>query len=350
MKVLFVGLGSIGQRHLRNLAALAGPGLEILAYRALGRPGVLNDHLEVEPGAVLERRYGLRVFPTLAAALAESPRLAFICNPTRLHAETALRAAEAGCHLFIEKPLSDSLDGIEDLRRVCRERRLTVQIAQQLRFHPGLRELHRLLEERRAGDLITVRCEVGERLTDWHKYEDYRRMYAARRDLGGGVVLTQIHELDYLYWFFGMPERVYAVGGKLSDLDVDVEDAVGAVLTFRRGGRPFPVLVQMDYVQRPPARSCKVVGTRGTITLDLVRHRVEWLSIDDASPEVLDFPGFDRNAMFNDELKQFLRCVETGERPAVDLEDGIRGLEIALAVKRSLAEGRPVEPAETALR
>ena len=85
----------------------------------------------------------------------------------------------------------------------------------------------------------------------WHPYEDYRALYAARADLGGGVVLSQIHEFDYLYALFGLPRRLFAIGGHLSHLEIDVEDVASTLMEFNVDGHILPVHLQQDYLQRP---------------------------------------------------------------------------------------------------
>ena len=180
MKVLFVGLGSIGQRHLRNLRRLKGDSVEIIAYRVQRKVPVLNDSLQVEKGTDLAKKYGILEFDDLNEALNEKPDIAFITNPTSQHVETAFKAAQAGCHLFIEKPLGSSMEGVEELVKLVKSKKLVVTVAYQLRFHPGLKQVHRWLQEKRIGKLISASLRQGEYLPNSHPYEDYRVGYAAR--------------------------------------------------------------------------------------------------------------------------------------------------------------------------
>jgi len=342
MRILMVGLGGIGQRHLRNLRALLGPGAGLAAYRVRGRTQTLTDQLEVEPGADLAARYGLEVFHDLDEALATGPSAAFICNPTSLHIPLALRAARAGCHLFLEKPLSHDLEGLAELSALVAEKRLVTLVGYQLRHHPCLLRLRRWIEERAVGRVLAVRAEVGEYLPGWHRYEDYREMYAARADQGGGVILSQIHELDYLGWIFGWPRSVYAVGGGHSSLGIDVEDTACLLMETVVDGVAIPVQVSMDYVQRPPSRTCKVVGDEGQILVDLRACTAVRFDGRGEVAERLECPDFPRNQMFLDEARHFLACIEGAETSAVPLAVGVRSLEVALAAKASLAGNRIV--------
>lgn len=205
LRALIVGLGSIGQRHARNLRALLGADVELLAYRARGLSHVIADGGATNPHESVSERLAITEYATLDEALARRPDIAFVCNPTRLHLAAAQRIAEADCHLFLEKPISDTLDGVDELARTVRDRGLITVVGCQLRFHPLLRRVHAVLREGALGGVTAARIACGEYLPGWHPYEDYRTTYAARRDLGGGVILTLIHELDYAYWLFGAP-------------------------------------------------------------------------------------------------------------------------------------------------
>lgn len=340
LRALLVGLGSIGQRHARNLRALLGTDVELLAYRARGLRHVIAEGGDATEQVSVAERLGIREFTDLDEALARRPDVAFVCNPTRLHRPIAQRLAEAGCHLFIEKPIADSLDGVNELARAVRDRNLVAVVGCQLRFHPLLRRVHALIQERAIGRAIAARIAVGEYLPGWHPYEDYRTSYAARRDLGGGVILTLIHELDYAFWLFGAPRKMFAVGGHLSDLELDVEDTASILMDCGSDDRSLPVHVQMDFVQRPPIRSCEIVGSAGRLTVDLVGATLRHYDSQGELAEEIVSTDFERNRLFLDELTHFLGCVHGRERPLVPLADGIATLKVALAARDAIHTGR----------
>jgi predicted dehydrogenase len=341
MNVLIIGLGGVGQRHARNLRALLGDRVELSAYRVRGLTHVIGPTLQVDEHRSVERELGIRAFPDLAAALAQRPDVAFICNPSRFHVEAATACVEAGCDLFIEKPLSDGLDGVEELIRGVERAQRIAMVGYQLRFHPCVRTLASVIESGVLGSLLAVRATVGEYLPGFHPYEDYRQSYASRADLGGGVVVTQIHEFDYLYSLFGPVKSVYALGGHWSHLDVDVEDVASTLMEAAVDDRALPIHVQQDYLQRPGMRQCEVVGDRGRAVLDFRALSVT-VTPHEGEPAVDSFAGFDRNQMFVDEVAHFLECVATRSRPIVDLREGAQSLNMALAVKRSIASGAVV--------
>jgi predicted dehydrogenase len=342
MKVLFCGLGSIGQRHVRNLQALIGD-VEILAYRSRGRSPVIRTDMTLHPDASPEAAYGIRSFTSLDDALDARPDVVFITNPNVLHLPIALAAARAGCHLFIEKPLSHSLEGVDELIELVERKKLVAYVGYQFRFHPGLRLIKSSIDEGRLGRLVAAHLANGEYLPDWHPYEDYRETHPARSELGGGCLRIQTHELDYALWLFGMPSRVYAVGGHLSKLEVDVEDSVNILMDCRHNGVPLPVHIHLDYLQRPPQRVCEVVGDESKIRYDYYANQVEIHNTAQRSWKSYRYESFDRNQMFRDELNHFLACLRGEEQPSVDLREGRRSMEVALAADKSLQTGQVVQ-------
>jgi predicted dehydrogenase len=337
LKVLVVGLGGIGQRHVRNLRSLTGDDLQLTAYRVRRTTPLLTDTLGVEASEGVEQKYRIETVDSLGEALADRPDAVLVCNPTSLHLGVAQAAADAGCHLFIEKPLADELDGVDRLIATVEQNKLVALVAYQWRFHPLLQRVKQVLDEGALGAIAAVEAHIGEYLPLWHKYEDYRSMYASRRDQGGGVILTQIHEMDYLLWLFGAPSRVVAMGGRRSSLEIDVEDTASILMDI--GG--VPVTLHQDYLQNPPRRTLQVVGDLGKLVADLLAPRLtvfrEGKLVEEAT-----FEGFQRNNMFQDEMRHFLECLGGRATPAVSLPDGAMSLRTALAARESLETGRMV--------
>jgi predicted dehydrogenase len=343
MKILIVGLGSIGQRHARNLRRLLGADVELLAYRVRWLTPLITSRLDLDTSKNVEDELGIRAFGDLDKALAERPHVAFICNPSSVHLPPALAAVEAGCDLFIEKPLSHSMEGVAELIAAACRRSRVAMVGYQIRFHPCVRAVADALRERTVGMPLSVRATIGEFMPDFHRYEDYRSTYPAQARLGGGVVLSQIHEYDYLYSLFGLPTRVFAIGGHFSRLEVDVEDTASVLMHCVAGERPLPVHLHQDFLQRPPSRQCEIVGELGKITLDFPSSAVTISNRETGEVTVRTMTGFDRNQLFLAELEHFFSCVRSRQRPLVDLVEGAQSLRVALAVKQSMAEQRVIE-------
>lgn len=341
LKILFVGLGSIGQRHLRNLSRATDA--EFLAVRRQRQVPVLSEDMKVVPGGDLVAQYGLREFDDLEAALAERPDAVFVTNPSALHVPVAAAALRAGCHVFVEKPLSDSMAGVAELRGLSRDQGSSLMVGYQFRFHPGLRFIKQALEDGEIGRVVSAQLVNGEYLPNWHPYEDYRGGYAARRDLGGGALVTQIHDFDVAYWLFGKPRSLFAVGGQLSELELDVEDSVITVMSYDGEQGTIPVSIRQDYLQIPPERSLVIVGERGKIEWSQQAGQVVLHRHGSAQPVVKDYADLDRAQMFIDQTAHFLKVLKGEAEPAVGLDDAIASLEMALAARRSMEEGIVVE-------
>lgn len=339
VKVLLAGLGSVGQRHARNLRAMFGAGVELLAWRVRGDSAIITETMTLDRSVSVEHQLNIRSFASLDAALHAQPTAAIICNPSSMHVPTALAALSAGCHVLIEKPLSHSWHDVEHLIETATATNRVAAVCYQLRCHEVLRRLRELLDRGAVGQVQTVSAMWSEYLPDAHPYEDYRVSYAAQRALGGGVILCFIHELDYLIWLFGMPAEVSAVGGRLSDLDIDVEDT--AEISLRSPGGPA-IDVRLCFGERVRTRGCSIVGTDGRISIDLLAATLEWRDAAGAIRETYAVPGFQRNELFVGVLTDFFGAIEHGFPPLVPVADGARSLRVALAAGESIRLGRPV--------
>lgn len=342
MRVLFAGLGGIGQRHLRLLSEIVGERLEVHAFRTRRQQFVLSQTLEIANESGLDKLYSITLHDSLESGLAANPRVLFITNPTSLHFQTAVSAIEAGVPVFIEKPITETVTQARTL--VDRASSLGVRgmVGYQLRFHPLIQELLSLIKEGRVGRVVSAKFQVGEYLPNWHKYEDYRQMYAARKDLGGGVIRTQIHEIDLIHALFGVPDQVFSVGGKLSNLEIDVEDTVLTLFRFSVDGKVLPVSLSQDYLQRPAKRFIEIVGLEGKIEIDLIQNALRLYSGEGDLVVEKIVEDFQRDALFRAQLRSLIDFLDTGSPPPVSLESGAMSLAIADACLRSIQTGSPV--------
>ena len=342
MKILMIGLGSIGQRHVRNIRQVLGDEAELLAYRVRGNKTTFTDKLQIREGVDLEQEYGITSYTSLEEALAQKPEIAFITNITSKHMECALEAAKAGCHLLIEKPLASSMEGVEKLKALVEEKGLTVFMGFQNRYHPCVEVMRETVRNKMLGKIAYVEAEFSERLTTMHRYEDYRGTYMAQSVMGGGPVLNlQMHDLDILQWIFGVPQSVTAVLQKHSGLEIDVEESASAVFRCGDGENSFPIYTHTDFLQYPPVHRFKIVGEEGRLEADL--NSTEY-AIYQGDERVRSgaFPEFARNGMFLQELEDFLAAVQKGREVKIGLQDGIDTLRMAMAIKKADAEKREV--------
>jgi predicted dehydrogenase len=318
MKFLIAGLGSIGRRHLKNLVSLGQK--DIILYRTQ-KSTMPDDDLKEFP-----------METEIDKALLQKPDAVIISNPTSLHMEIAIPAAETGCALFIEKPLAYNLDDLQPLEKILEEKHNLVFSAFQFRFNPGLRKICQLLKENKFGKPLSFNCYWGEYLPDWHPWEDYRKSYAAVKTLGGGVVLTLCHPFDYLRWFFGEVARLFAMTGKLSGLEIDVEDFAEVIINFSSGVTGH---LHLDYYRRAFRHDLEITCTDGVIYWDQTSSLVQVQKADNNSERFPAPKGYERNQMFLDEMRHFIGLLEGKEEPVCDFQDGKKALELARAVLHS---------------
>ena len=336
MKILIAGLGSIGRRHFRNLIALGEKDLVLLRSHKATLP---DDELA-----------GYPVETDIHEALKNhKPNAVVVANPTALHLDVAIPAAEAGCHILLEKPVSDSLERLDLLQRAAQQNGSKILVGFQFRYHPTLNKARELIQAQAIGKPLTVHAHWGEYLPQWHPWEDYRQSYAARDDLGGGVIRTLTHPLDYLRYIIGEVDTLWSFNGHISPLELDVEDVAEIGLKFSNGAIGG---LHLNYVQRPPRHTLEIVGTQGTLRWDnadgalhLIQFPAPFGSFSDHPPapvtQTFTPPeGFERNQLFVSQTRHFLETARGESEPVCSLEDGIMVLRLALAAKRSPGMGQ----------
>jgi len=326
-RVLVVGCGSIGRRHVANLLRLG------------QQQVLLMDHA----ATALERasrEFGLSGVGTLEEGLAWSPETVIVATPTADHVQTALAAARCGCHLFIEKPLADTLEGTDALIRLAQERQLITLIGCNMRFHPGPRLVRQALNDGTLGTPLGARLEVGSFLPSWRPGTDYHTSYSAQKDQGGGCLLDGIHELDIACWLFGFPQELFAMTREGNSLRIETEELAEVVLRYPSD---LVVSVHVDYVQRWRQRRCEVIAQRGTVVWESRTGQVQVMGTDERAPRPLDYPtDYESNQMYVEELRHFLRCLDGREQPCADISWAARVTRVVLAAKASAQTREPV--------
>ncbi|MFA4825893.1 MAG: Gfo/Idh/MocA family oxidoreductase [Methanoregula sp.] len=329
MRVLLVGLGSIGRRHLSNIKK-NDPSAEIIVWHLQSKKNELRENINDVN----------KVAYSFDEAIREKPDVAFITCPSSLHISIAIMLAQEGIDLFIEKPISSNLVDVENFLRIGKSQKIVIMVGYNMRFHRPLQLLKQKISEGAIGNPIGIHAEVGQYLPDWRPGKDYRQSVSAQKELGGGAVLELSHELDYARWLFGEVKSVSAQVDQLSDLEIDVEDSADIILKFSNNAIGN---IHLDMVQRFPTRYCHVVGSEGLLKWDGTTDLVTMFSTKNNEWSVLH-PGekIDRNEMYLTEIQHFFECVNSRKDPLINGFEGKRVLEIALAALESSKEQRNV--------
>lgn len=318
-RYLIIGLGSIGRRHLANLRKLR-PEAEIAILRSVGK--------ETCPPEANHQ------FAEWSEALAFAPSAAIVANPASHHADAATRLLSAEIPMLIEKPLADSTKELHPLVDAIAAKRTPALVAYCLRLFPSLVQSRSLIKEGVIGDVLAVRAEVGQYLPDWRPKSRYQDGVSANRGLGGGPLLELSHEFDYLYWFFGLPHAVTARGGKFSNLEIDVEDAVEVILDYGPGERL--VNVHLDFLQRVVDRRCRFIGSEGTLIWNAIQNEIEFYRVSTKKWERLTFSPDDASQIYLEELRQFFGFIDGAPTDLARVPEGYDVLAIVDAAVQSM--------------
>ena len=250
MKVLIVGLGSIALKHITALRDIL-PNTEFYALRstinAEKRDGIINiyDLIEIQKKAI---------------------DFAIISNPTSAHSETIKKLIPQEIPLFIEKPLFSELNNEQILFEI-EQKKIPTYVACNLRFLDCLLYAKQHIKDKRINE-VNIYC--GSYLPEWRTGIDYKKSYSANKDLGGGVHIDLIHEIDYAYWLFGKPKNVNKVFSNKSSLEINAYDYANYLLEYSN----FNANIILNYFRRDAKRTLEIVLDDKTIVVDILKNKV----------------------------------------------------------------------------
>jgi predicted dehydrogenase len=325
-RILIIGLGSIGKRHLRLARELV-PNADIRVLRHQ----VANEVPELSNGC----------FSSIEESIAFAPQIAVIASPAPFHILTAQALTEVGVHLLVEKPLSTSLSGVMQLLETCQKQGTVLLTGYNLRFLPSLQRFRDLLDEGVVGKVLSVRCEMGQYLPSWRPDNDYRQGVSAQRELGGGVLLELSHELDYLRWIFGEVDWVKATLSRQSSLEIDVEDTAHLTLGFTptADGHQLIGSVNLDFIRHDTTRLCVAIGESGSLRWNGLTGEVALYEAGAKEWRELFSHSHQRDDSYLAEWQNFIACVTEHKTPLITGEGGLKVLQIIEAARHSALSG-----------
>lgn len=315
VSILIAGCGSIGKRHARVLNSLG-----VQDIRAC-------DPLPEQRQSLLTESPGVKMYESYEAGLAGRPDTVLICTPPALHIPMAVQAIQAGCHVLLEKPLSDSLEGIDNLANLAEAARKKVMVALCFRYHEGLLKAKRYLDANHIGRLVSVRALMGEHLPEVRP--DYRQLFSATA--GGAFDLT--HEIDLAIWFAGQSVgRVQALHGNYSDIGIGAPDIAEILIDFEDR---CAASIHLDFFQRPRRRQTELMGTEGTIIVEFARWDRCTVSLYNAANQVWQQEELvtDRDDMFRAEDREFLEAVAEDRPILATIAEARKSVEVVVTAQ-----------------
>jgi len=337
-RILFIGLGGAGQRHLRLFRENL-PNVDLIAYRSTNKTPLLNSDFSINQNESIEDVYQIKIYNNFKEALALKPDLVVISTPSSMHLEYAQLCASKGINVFVEKPISNSLEGLQTLRDTVEKNNVAIQVGFQRRFHPHLSKVKEIIKSGRLGQVLTVNFTVASYIPRWHPYENYLDLYACRKELGGGVLLTEIHEIDLAVWYFGMPKSVVCIGGTYSDVGMDVEDTVRLTLDYV----DFSVQINLTFWQKHHERNLSINGEEGYLSWnqdgDLLIEEY-FNKANGITKHSNPNPGND--SMFDLQIKSLIENIEVLDSKD-NMNDSIISMKIIEAAKESMQKNAVIK-------
>lgn len=328
MKILVIGTGSIGSRHITNLQSL-GHEVHVFSERWVA-------------GSVHRLPDGARPIGSLDGLQGAGFEAAVIANRTDQHIDSAMRALQFCNALYIEKPLGANLAGVDGLQAQCSAQNSVVEMGFMMRFHPNLLWMKNYLQSDELGEVMHIRASVGQWLPDWRPLTDHRQGFGAFYRYGGGVTMELVHEIDLVNWMLGPAVDVCAMQRAVAQLEIETEAIAEISMQLESG---LLAQVHLDYVRPGYGRTLEIIGTKGVMNWDFGSARVTITQGDGQVIPVHQALNFERNMMFLDSMQHFLRRVEQPSlAPACSLAEGVHALRVALASHQSARERRFVRP------
>lgn len=322
-KILILGAGSIGKRHLKNILGHQIPAENVFVVEPRA------DRQEEVVGIGISKD---NIFADRDTALANgSYDGAIIATPTSMHYDDALPIAKAGIHFMLEKPVGIDLQGYDELISAIESNKLFAFTAYCFRFDPVAREFAKQVHDQTVGAPLYARAEMSTYLPEWHPHEDYRDFYMSKKELGGGTLLDQSHLFDMTRWFLGDIEGLTGISTKYSDLEIDTDDFGEMIFKMKSG---VYASVHIDLYTKVWREFYQITCQDGTVEWDINKRKLYLTKHGQEQECILE--GKDYNQMYIDESAYFLKGVTEG--PSVDgpkMDDGKKAMDVVCAVRES---------------
>ncbi len=304
MKVLIIGLGSIGKKHVDGILNLY-PDAQIYAlrskYNSEAYKNVINIYNKIE-------------IPT-------NINFIIISNITSSHEATILDMLDFKCPLFIEKPVISSLGNEYRILNQLAKAEIKTYVACNMRFHPCLEFIKNYIETNSIR-INEVNIYSGSYLPEWRPGKNFKNIYSANKEMGGGVHLDLIHEIDYCCWIFGFPNSSKSLQLNKSSLEIDAIDSARYLLAYPN----FSACISLNYYRRDAKRLIEIVSANDTIEINLLTNKVK----SNLSNKVLFQSDFKIIETYTKQIEYFINQVSFGNEIMNNFENAIKVLKLAI--------------------
>jgi len=325
MKFLILGCGSIGERHITNILNKF-PQYEI---------DVFDENIKRIEQII--SKFNVNV--TEENAIDSKYDCVFVCTPPISHIPLAIRAMKAGSNVFVEKPLSTNINGINELKKLSIEKNKHVFVGFNFRFNKGIKTIKEIIKESKLGKPLHISSYFGQFLPDWRPNQDYSLAYTANQKLGGGIVHDGSHEIDYLVWLFDNPRSLKAGYGYIDSLKVNTEAIADILLKFDNNilGR-----IHLDFIRREYKRSLEILCENGIVQWSLSKNNIKIFESENKFWKKIDL-NESINDMYVNEIKHIIECIKNNVKSEIiDLENGINTLKLSIAIHDSEKSGNEI--------
>ena len=330
-KILIVGLGSMGKRRIRNL-------------QKLGYNQLLGFDLREDRVLETKKKYKIKCFDNFRNALQEKPVMVIIATPPHLHKEYAKVAIKQKIHVFLEVNLLSS--HVKSILRFSQKSSSIVCSSNTMRFHPVVKKLKNLVEQKKIGKIYSIHHHVGHFLPNWHPWENYKNFFVARKETGGARELVPV-ELNWLTYIFSDIHSVFANVNKISNLDVKIDDNYQTIMEFKN---KIHCTLNIDVFSIPSVKETKIIGEKGTILCNFAKSQIKinvgngWKVISLSKGKVaMGYKGITpAESLYEEEILNFLKAIQKKHNYSFSLKNELKILKILDTIEKSSNLGKKI--------
>ena len=334
MKILIIGLGGIGQRYLRILKKNYKNSI-IYSIRSSKKNYEIDDNLKIDKNVDIMKKYQINKINDIKDIKLLQLDFALITSPTGKHLEYLRELISENIPILVEKPLSNSYSKAKKIIDYAHSLNVIILTAYVLRFHPAVKKLKKLLDKNILGKIQSVSIDIFSFMPGWHKYEKYESLYASKKELGGGVLLTESHELDLLVWLFGMPNRAMSFSNKTSSYNINVEDTAVSIMEYKDKYKNFLVSINQCFTSKLIKRSIYFYGEKGSLELNFVENSIYYDNLRNKK-KIFSLKVFKRNSLFLNQIKYFNNLIGNKiKRNDLVLDNGLDTLNLIEMLKNN---------------